>query len=194
MQVSGLGAGVDSYYEILLKSFIMFGEPQVRIPHWGIRRKLYILLTWFLSSGCRDVPCFIWQDQAIHATRQVLAIVFNRNLTYIPPGPSATQAQASTPCTWTSKWEPATPPPTGLTVCRQLSQAFRWSSPIPKTRNRISAGAAWGPGGSNLSPCSILLNLEEIWLFAWEVSRGTQFMKNSLPKTTNNCLADIIGS
>ena len=29
LQVSGLGAGVDSYYEILLKSFIMFGEPQV---------------------------------------------------------------------------------------------------------------------------------------------------------------------
>merc|ERR1711962_1206402 len=27
-KVSGLGAGVDSYYEILLKSFIMFGEPQ----------------------------------------------------------------------------------------------------------------------------------------------------------------------
>ena len=30
LQVSGLGAGVDSYYEILLKSFIMFGEPQVK--------------------------------------------------------------------------------------------------------------------------------------------------------------------
>jgi len=27
-RVSGLGAGVDSYYEILLKTFIMFGEPQ----------------------------------------------------------------------------------------------------------------------------------------------------------------------
>ena len=27
-KVSGLGAGVDSYYEILLKSFVMFGEPQ----------------------------------------------------------------------------------------------------------------------------------------------------------------------
>ena len=27
--MSGLGAGVDSYYEILLKSFIMFGEAQV---------------------------------------------------------------------------------------------------------------------------------------------------------------------
>ena len=30
LQVSGLGAGVDIYYEILLKSFIMFGEPQVK--------------------------------------------------------------------------------------------------------------------------------------------------------------------
>ena len=30
LQVSGLGAGVDSYYEILLKSYIMFGEPQVK--------------------------------------------------------------------------------------------------------------------------------------------------------------------
>ena len=40
LQVSGLGAGVDSYYEILLKSFIMFGEPQVKsmkevnLVHW----------------------------------------------------------------------------------------------------------------------------------------------------------------
>ena len=27
-KMSGLGAGIDSFYEILLKSFIMFGEPE----------------------------------------------------------------------------------------------------------------------------------------------------------------------
>ena len=47
--MSGLGAGVDSYYEILLKSFIMFGEAQVD------KNSIMIIVMFMLkkiSSGC----------------------------------------------------------------------------------------------------------------------------------------------
>ena len=124
-QVSGLGAGVDSYYEILLKSFIMFGEAQVD------KNSIMIIVMFMLkkiSSGCWNVSCLLWKDKAVHAAWQV------RKLTKVTcckgsffPGLNATPVPASTLCMWTLRWALATQPPIGSTVFRLLFQGSRFT-------------------------------------------------------------------
>ena len=51
-QMSGIGAGMDSYYEYLLKSFILFNEPEdlETFQHSYETIKSYLRKGYFLSS------------------------------------------------------------------------------------------------------------------------------------------------